>query len=755
MASRKHKKSNSGQGGRAKPSPANKSRPVTALPKAVSKTRDPAIVRPVLSRRKTWLFRFVAGVIIPVCLLAGLEMVLRVSGVGYNADAILTYKQGGKTLCYSNPKFAWRFFSPHLARESEPFMFPSVKPDKTCRIFVLGASAAMGVPEPTFAFSRMLDVMLHHAYPGWTFEVINTGITAINSHAVLEIAKDCAVYQPDIYLVYLGNNEVTGPYGAGSVFTPFSGSLPMIRASIAVKGTRLGQWAAQQFGALGSKTSAPKMWRGLEMFKGHQVRQDNPALQGVYDHFQRNLEDIVSVGQKHGAQVVLCTVGSNLKGNAPFSSQHRPDLSDADARQWQALYDQGVGHEDNEEMAQAVTCYLQAADLDDTFADLHFRLGRCYETLEDYEAASTQYIQARELDTLRFRADSHINDIIRHTADSAGQGMILADIDRTLAAHSDHGIPGDALFYEHVHMNFTGNYLAAQAIMTEIDKALPESIQKSRSDPVSVMTEDECARCLAYTAWDRYGIADIVLNRFIKKPPFNTRVYADAQIEDLEADLARLRRDLTRSALAESASQYAWAIEQRKADWVLHWKYGRLLTEGMKEYRAAAQQFQIMQTLLPMSWLSHGSLASVTNALGDSQGAIALYQRALELNPISGSTHYYLGDIWHKKGQLDNAEAHYRKAIEWAPDCIPAYTALMRILMGQKQLDKAVEIGRHGLVYSPDSTALLGSVGTLLARTGHIKEALEAYQAGLKIDPNDASIRNSLKILREESKGRL
>jgi tetratricopeptide (TPR) repeat protein len=304
-------------------------------------------------------------------------------------------------------------------------------------------------------------------------------------------------------------------------------------------------------------------------------------------------------------------------------------------------------------------------------------------------------------------------------------------------------------------MNFAGNYLAAQAIMTGIEKALPESIQKSRSDPISVLTEDQCARCLAYTAWDRYGIADTVLNRFIKKPPFNTRVYAEAQIQDLEANLARLRRDLTQPALTESASLYAWAIDQRETDWVLHWKYGRLLTEGLKDYRAAARQFQTLRTLLPMSWLSHASLASVLNALGDTQGAIALYERALELNPVSGSTHYYLGDIWHKKGQLDNAASRYREAIEWAPDCIPAYTALMRILMNQKQLDEAVEVGRHGLVYTPDSTALLGSVGTLLARTGHIREAIEAYQAGLKIDPNDASIRNSLKILMEESKGRL
>jgi len=42
----------------------------------------------------------------------------------------------------------------------------------------------------------------------------------------LEIAKDCAHHQADLFILYLGNNEVVGPYGAGTVFTPLSSNLP-------------------------------------------------------------------------------------------------------------------------------------------------------------------------------------------------------------------------------------------------------------------------------------------------------------------------------------------------------------------------------------------------------------------------------------------------------------------------------------------------------------------------------------------------
>ncbi len=705
--------------------------------------------QPVLSRCKIWTFRFVAVIVLPVFLLVLFELGLRFSGYGYETDAILTVHKAGQTFCYNNPKFTWRFFSPQLARESEPYMFPAVKADNTCRIFVLGASAALGVPEPAFSFSRFLDVLLHDAYPGVTFEVINTGITAINSHAVLEIAKDCAAYQPDVFLVYLGNNEVTGPYGAGSVLTPFSGSLPMIRASVAVKSTRLGQCVTQLLGSLGQKNAKPKIWRGLEMFKDNQVRAGSQSLQAVYRHYQKNLKDIIFVGQKNGANVVLCTVGSNLAGNAPFGSLHRADIQKADINAWEAYYSQGVDYEENQQYGEAVTCYLKAVALDDAYADLHFRLGRCYWAMAQYDAASGAYLNARDMDTLRFRADAKINDIIRKTA--AETQVILADTVAAFEENSDYGVPGDTLFYEHVHMNVKGNYLTAKTIIGQIDKALPESVMKYRLPETALLTQEACLRQLAYTAWDHHRIADVVLNDYLKKPPFNSRLYAQAQIQTLEQDLALLSHNMTTSVITDSLAQHAWAVERRQNDWVLHWKYGRLLTEAVKDYSAAVQQFRLMQPLLPMSWLSYSSLASVTKALGDTDGAIAFYERTIELNPICGRAHFNLGEIYAQKGLRDKAMTHYEQAITWEPGCVPAYNELLKIYMSQHKMDKAIEIGRKGLDFTPDSPVLLCSLGTLLARTGHVEEAILQFQAGLKIDPNNAAIRQSLKIIEQET----
>jgi hypothetical protein len=48
-------------------------------------------------------------------------------------------------------------------------------------------------------------------FPGWLVEVINTAMTAINSHVIREIAKDCVRLGADFWVVYAGNNEVVGP----------------------------------------------------------------------------------------------------------------------------------------------------------------------------------------------------------------------------------------------------------------------------------------------------------------------------------------------------------------------------------------------------------------------------------------------------------------------------------------------------------------------------------------------------------------
>jgi hypothetical protein len=111
----------------------------------------------------------------------------------------------------------------------------------TIRVFVFGESAAYGDPQPEFGLCRVLEALLDGRYPDKHFEVINTAMTAINSHVILPIARDCAAQNGDFWVIYMGNNEVVGPYGSGTVFGPQAANLALVRAGVAFKATRIGQ----------------------------------------------------------------------------------------------------------------------------------------------------------------------------------------------------------------------------------------------------------------------------------------------------------------------------------------------------------------------------------------------------------------------------------------------------------------------------------------------------------------------------------
>ncbi|MCP5050393.1 MAG: hypothetical protein GY940_24735, partial [bacterium] len=275
-----------------------------------------------VSRRRVWLFRLLIFFVIPLLLVLLVEFGLRLAGYGYPTGATIKYSTNGTPSVVDNYRFSWRFFPHKMAREFDPFRFPARKADNAYRIFILGSSPAQGVPDGAYGFGRILEVMLRETYPGITFEVINTAITAINSHVVRDIATDCARHRPDLFIVYMGNNEIVGPYGPGTVFTPISSSLAAIRTGMAFKATKIGQLLSNIISGFGKKKETGGGWKGLEMFLGNQVAPDDPRLETVYSHYRRNLEELRQIALDAKSNIIFCTVANNLKDSPPFASMH-------------------------------------------------------------------------------------------------------------------------------------------------------------------------------------------------------------------------------------------------------------------------------------------------------------------------------------------------------------------------------------------------------------------------------------------------
>ncbi len=378
-----------------------------------------------------WLLRLALLVVAPLVFFGLLEGGLRAAGYGYPSGFFLGTDTNGEFI--TNHRFGWRFFPQSLARTPQRSVLRA-KPAGTLRIFVLGSSAAMGTPDAAFSFGRILEVMLREQYPDTRFEVVNAAMTAINSHVVREIARDCVAREPDLFVIYMGNNEVVGPYGPGTVFQRWSPSLRMVRANIRVKSTRVGQWLGNLAGALRPKSATPGRWRGMEMFTNNRVAADDPRLLAVYDSYRQNLTDICGIARRAKAAVILSNVAVNLRDCPPFASAHRAGLTPAQLAEWENLYKAGEALVATNRPAEALEPYAAAAKIDDRFADLQFRMGECLFKTGRFEEARDRFVRARDLDTLRFRADTHINAIVREVArDQAAVGVRFVDAERVFA----------------------------------------------------------------------------------------------------------------------------------------------------------------------------------------------------------------------------------------------------------------------------------------------------------------------------------
>jgi tetratricopeptide (TPR) repeat protein len=703
-----------------------------------------------VSRAQRWLFRLAAMALGPLLLLLLLEVGLHLAGVGQSMSFFLPTRVNGKECLIENDRFGWRFFGPDMAREPFPIAIPKIKPPDTVRVFVFGESAAFGDPQPEFGLCRVLEALLEGRFPGKHFEVVNTAMTAINSHVILPIARDCAAQHGDFWVIYMGNNEVVGPYGSGTVFGAQAAKLAVVRVGVAFKATRIGQMLGSLVRHLQKRPLNQSEWGGMVMFMHNHVAQDDPRMATVYDNFEHNLKDIVDTGLGGGAKVLVSTVARNLKDCGPFASDHRPGLSPDELARWDTFYQAGIQAQEAGRAADAIGSFQQASKLDDTFAEAHFRWGQCALVLGQDGEASRQFALACDQDTLRFRADSRINDIIRRVASHREQeGVQLVDAEADVAARSPHSLVGEEFLYEHVHLNFEGNYLVARALAEQIGRDL-----SSGEHPWP--TEDDCARRLGWNdSTRRTGEMDI-LSR-LNDAPFKEQANNRQQYQRLLHQVEQLQSaNLTDSLRAEKARTKA-AADAAPDDWMLQENLANLEQQTGDSAGAIACLQHVVQ-LLPNNADAWQSLGLALDAAKRDDEAISAFQKATALRPESVVSLNSEAEVYASEGHAEEAAREFREVLRRKPYWGPAHLGLGKALeaMGKNQEAKAeFEEALKNRVKSPES---FNTLAKFSFGRGWYAEAFTNFTDSLRLNPSDPQVHVNLGVTldklgrREEAK---
>ncbi len=674
---------------------------------------------------------------------AVLETALRIVGFGYPTSFFLKTRINGRAVYVENDKFGLRFFPPELARSPSPLVMPAEKASNTCRIFILGESAALGDPEPAFGFGRYLQILLSERFPGTRFEVVCTAMTAINSHVILPIARECAQREGDLWIIYMGNNEFVGPFGAGTIFGPHVPTLGFVRFNAALKATKIGQLLDTLLRSLGGASSRPPSWGGMKMFLDNQVGPDDPRRKRVYEYFRRNLEDILRVAETAGVKVVISTVASNLKDCAPFASQHSLGLSPIPQTSWKRSYGEGVEAELAGDFAKAVNNYLAAERIDLSFADLHFRLGRCYLAMTNYTQSRRHFELALGLDALPFRADARLNQIIKETAvRHVERGVYLADTEASLRGKSPHGITGNEFFFEHVHFNFEGNYLLARTMADQVLRLLSDSITKqSKGEWASA---EACGRRLALTDWDRRRVYDTVLRR-LSEAPFVNQLNHTEQFAALRKELALIRARLTPQAANEARAVYQSALGADPDDFYLSGDFAKLL-EDTGDSKGAVVEWQRVRDLLPFEPAPYYFVGKLLARQDKTDEALEYLTRTLEIRPDFADALDEKAQLLLKQGKANEALPLFEKAARLQPDsariCVHAADALAALNRRPEALDKL----REAVRLQPDYWEAHYLLGVELAVAGNVRQAAEQFSGVVRLNPNHALAHLNLAI---------
>ncbi|MCX8108545.1 MAG: tetratricopeptide repeat protein, partial [Verrucomicrobiae bacterium] len=339
-------------------------------------------------------------------------------------------------------------------------------------------------------------------------------------------------------------------------------------------------------------------WGGMDMFIQQQVRRDDPRLSRLHDHFRSNLDQIIRMGTNAGAKVIVSTMVSNLRDWPPFGSLHRPKISQGRLDEWQRLYELGIKMEKSQDPDAAVRYYAKAAEIDDEFAELHYRWARCSLAKGDIDDAKARFVLARDLDTLRFRTDSRFNSIIRKVTSGYPTNVVrLLEAEDEFNARSPYRIVGNEFLYEHVHFTFAGNYLLARLFADQIASFLEAGHGSTTSGNVDWLSEAECATRLAYTETQRYEISSLLLRRF-HEPVYRRQLEYQERLNALQREVAQLRAAAKPAARRRGLDACREAIARSPNDWVLHDLAARLLT-ALEEYSEAEKEWLEVARLLP------------------------------------------------------------------------------------------------------------------------------------------------------------
>jgi len=398
--------------------------------------------------------------------LAGVEGALRLTGVGTeDASGTSRLKYQQIYLPILDPA-ARADGTPILRTTDSRLPYQSILTEKTARslrVFTFGGSAAAGLGySPNVTFARHLERMLEEAHPDRAVELVNLAIVALSSQQVLLLVEEaCRRYEPDLVIVYSGNNEFLEIHAEKYAEANASGLAPLRRALADTNLSRLVNRLVRGDTRTPSMAEQDVSHEDLRLTQAaiiEDVEMTPEEVDEIVARYRANLSAMVDVAGETGTPMILMTVASNWRWRG------REDLDPA----WLGalLGDEGGASRDRYQRAIPLLTEQIAQATPDTRWKRFYERAVAREALGDFAGAQADYRASMNGDPHLRRALAALADQVRDVGD-APQIQVFDTI-AFLADHAEHGIVGFDEFYDYVHFTPRGTVLVAAALFEAI-----------------------------------------------------------------------------------------------------------------------------------------------------------------------------------------------------------------------------------------------------------------------------------------------
>lgn len=769
-------------------------------------TRSSDGKRTFKARLRYWAVLFLVWTLVPLLLLGACEVALRAAGYGepFAPFRVLSSPRGRAYVC--DYKYLYSMFTrmPDTAKAGAGFAIPEAKEEGTYRIFVYGSSAAFGWIHNA-SFAQMLQVMLMQRFPGVRFEVYNLANGGLNSSLMRPLADACAMMHPDAYVIYMGNNEVHGPYGLVSEYSVRQGRVPTaaeIQLQLKLRQFRLGQ-------LIDAALKPAEVSSGADQAP-EELRPDDPRLARVWHNYASNMQGMFHAAKKAGAEVFISTLGANVRHWAPQPDLSWKQVEEVERARFAGLLEEGKALETAGRCDQALERYLEAEAIDDSSPYLHFRTANCLWALQAHDEARERYTLALELDSFCWvRAKRAFNDTVRRAVETGGTGnVVLVDGKARLEAAAPHATPGNESFADGCHLRPAGMYVLAEAFFEEMLPRMPEWVRKHEAAGAAMPDLDAILELLGFSS----HLQEDTLEGLVRESREHGMDSADALEAELEyirahpVTVDRVRQLHLMQKIVEDGTEDVQiahkfleclgsipgsfsgkvpALMQRLSE---RYYFDRLFQHNYLELLSAEKESEEVEAVCrrlleayPRDDLAYLNLASVLTARGDAAASGRLLEDARSRGARESTCHVLRGGVLLLEGNpgavtaytlalADNTDA-YRYAAEGlregltrfpgTPEARAAMNAYLEIAARNPEAHLApdqveamfdawsVQGGDAGLWREcaeahPDAVLCRLFLGMALEREGMVAEARAAYQEAATLYPDSKTVRFKL-----------